>query len=142
MNDNKSKETNATPGAALSGEDSATCSESSRPRELLSSKTVLQQIEVWIEREKERRRCPHLRNYPHPGFACDFHENCESCLLVAAALELRKNVPVETPPPVHVRIPTSESEAELMTKLGMQWLEQHAPHRLTNAHGTHGGSTT
>lgn len=29
-----------------------------------------------------------------------------------------------------VRIPTSEREAELMAKLGMQWLENHAPHRL------------
>jgi hypothetical protein len=29
-----------------------------------------------------------------------------------------------------VRIPTSEAEAELMVKLGEQWLHQNAPHRL------------
>lgn len=34
-----------------------------------------------------------------------------------------------------VKMPTTEAEAELMTKVGMVWLEQHAPHKLKQQAG-------
>lgn len=34
-----------------------------------------------------------------------------------------------------VKMPTTEAEAELMAKVGMMWLEQHAPHKLKQQAG-------
>lgn len=63
-------------------------------KELVSSKTVLEQLEVWIASEKGRKFVC-ARQYPHPGYAGDHYPDCEGCLIVAAALEL-KRAPVET----------------------------------------------
>lgn len=68
-----------------------------------TSKTVLEQLEVWIASEKGRKFVC-TRQYPHPGYAGDHYPDCEGCLIVAAALKL-KRAPVET---------TDNSEVELL----------------------------
>lgn len=53
-----------------------------------TSKT-LSDLETWIaSAEGQRYSC--TRQYPHPGYACDRHSQCVGCLMVAAALELRR----------------------------------------------------
>lgn len=46
---------------------------------------------------------------------------------IREALSIMRAVQVGEP---SVRIPTSENEAALMTLIGMEWLNKHAPHRL------------
>lgn len=53
-----------------------------------TSKTVLQQLETWIS-TCSLYSC--TRQYPHPGYVCDRLDNCPGCLIVAAALELRRH---------------------------------------------------
>lgn len=58
----------------------------------LTSKT-LGDLETWIASpEGQRYSC--TRQYPHPGYACDYHgATCAGCLIVAAARELRNKSP-------------------------------------------------
>lgn len=48
------------------------------------------------------------------------------CPMVGTAASAPPAAPAD-----HVRMPTSEAEAELMAKLGYHWLRVHAPHKLT-----------
>lgn len=56
---------------------------------------------------------------------------CAGCDLVNGCPEFCGCQRAEAVQPADsVKIPTSEAEAELMQKLGHEWLKQHAPHRL------------
>jgi hypothetical protein len=60
--------------------------------EIETMTSILQQFEAWIERAKGRHLpCPQIRAYPHFDYVCNYDEQCEGCMIVAAALELKRS---------------------------------------------------
>lgn len=62
---------------------------------VLRTSNTLADLELWIASYAgQKYSC--TRQYPNPRYACDRDLKCEGCLIVAAALELRKANAPET----------------------------------------------
>ena len=61
---------------------------------------------------------------------CAVQPSALAAAIVATCDNGLRDASKQPAPASSVKIPTTEAEAELMQKLGYQWLQQHAPHRL------------